>query len=91
MRGVRCLSRSALVERCNRLLALAPISYLALWRLQPAAQALQSSDGGIASIAADDGYESEEAFSRAFKCHAGRFTIGRRTKFDRQSARQSFP
>lgn len=65
------LSRSALVKRFHRLLALAPMSYLALWRLQLAAQALQVSDRGVASIAADVGYESVEAFSRAFKRHAG--------------------
>ncbi|MDO8360335.1 MAG: AraC family transcriptional regulator, partial [Devosia sp.] len=47
------LSRSALVERFHRFLALAPMSYLALWRLQLAAQALQSTDKSVATIAAE--------------------------------------
>ncbi|MGH6922484.1 MAG: AraC family transcriptional regulator [Propylenella sp.] len=65
------LSRSALVDRFHRFLALAPMSYLALWRVQLAAQSLQSSNKGIATIAAEVGYESEEAFRRAFKRHSG--------------------
>lgn len=74
------LSRSALVERFHRFLALAPMSYLTLWRLQLAAQALQSSDRGVGAIAAEVGYESEEAFSRAFKRHGGMTPTGwRRT------------
>lgn len=65
------LSRTALVERFHRLLDVPPMSYLTLWRLQLAAQALQSTNKAVANIAADVGYESEEAFSRAFKRHAG--------------------
>ena len=65
------LSRSALVERFHRVLAVAPMSYLALWRLQLAAQALQSTDKSVAIIATEIGYESEEAFSRAFKRNSG--------------------
>ncbi|MHB1166875.1 MAG: AraC family transcriptional regulator [Candidatus Nanopelagicales bacterium] len=65
------LSRSALVERFHRFLSLAPMSYLALWRLQLAAQALQSTDKSIATIASEVGYESGEAFSRAFKRQSG--------------------
>ncbi len=65
------LSRSALVERFRRFLAITPLSYLGLWRLQLAAQALQSTDKSVATIAADVGYKSEEAFSRAFKRYTG--------------------
>jgi AraC-like DNA-binding protein len=65
------LSRSALVGRFHRLLALTPMSYLTLWRLQLAAQALRNSDAGIAAVAAEVGYGSEAAFSRAFKRHTG--------------------
>lgn len=65
------LSRSALVDRFHRLLDMPPMSYLTQLRLQLATQALQSTDKPITRIAEDVGYGSEEAFSRAFKRHAG--------------------
>lgn len=65
------LSRSALVERFHRILHTSPMRYLALWRLQLAAQALQSTDKSITAITAEVGYGSEEAFSRAFKRASG--------------------
>ena len=61
------LSRSSLVERFTRYLAVPPISYLSRWRLRLAAQALTSTPKGVADIAADVGYESEAAFNRAFR------------------------
>jgi AraC family transcriptional regulator, alkane utilization regulator len=66
------LSRSALVERFQRLLGTSPMRYLTLWRLQLAAQALAGSQDGVGAIAAQIGYRSEEAFSRAFKRRTGR-------------------
>lgn len=65
------LSRSALTERFRRFLGQAPMGYLNAWRLQVAAQRLQSSDDSLAAIAEGVGYGSEEAFSRAFKRHVG--------------------
>jgi AraC-like DNA-binding protein len=65
------LSRSALVERFARYLAEPPMTYLARWRLQVAARALKQTSRGVAEIAADVGYESEAAFSRAFKREFG--------------------
>jgi len=65
------LSRSALAERFRHLLNEPPIQYLTRWRLQTAAQLLRDTDEGIAAIAAQVGYESEAAFNRAFKRHAG--------------------
>ena len=61
------LSRSALVDRFSRFLAVPPMTYLTQWRLQMAARALTTTPRGIADIAADVGYESEAAFNRAFK------------------------
>jgi transcriptional regulator GlxA family with amidase domain len=46
---------------------MAPIHYLAHWRMQVAAQELRHSNASLAQIAATIGYESEAAFSRAFK------------------------
>ena len=43
-----------------------PMHYLALWRMQLASRLL-AEGGQVASVAAAVGYESEPAFSRAFK------------------------
>ena len=61
------LSRSALADRFQRLVGQPPMSYLARWRMEVAAQQLRSSSAGLAQIANSVGYEAEEAFSRAFK------------------------
>ena len=61
------LSRSALGERFTRLIGIAPMHYLANWRMQVAAQELRNSSASLAQIASRVGYESEAAFSRAFK------------------------
>jgi AraC-like DNA-binding protein len=41
--------------------------YLAKWRMLIASELLSNGSANIARIAADIGYESEAAFSRAFK------------------------
>jgi transcriptional regulator GlxA family with amidase domain len=65
------LSRSALAERFTTIIGQPPMQYLARWRLQLAADLLRSSRGSIMSIAVDVGYESEAAFSRAFRREFG--------------------
>src|SRR6185312_17450257 len=59
------LSRSALGERFAAVIGHPPMQYLARWRLQLAADMLHTSRRTIAAIAADVGYDSEAAFSRA--------------------------
>jgi AraC-like DNA-binding protein len=61
------LSRSALHERFVRFVGQAPMQYLANWRMQLAANLLRSTHSTVASIALDVGYDSEAAFTRAFK------------------------
>lgn len=61
------LSRSVLAERFSDLLGMPPMQYLARWRMQIAASILSDASANIASIAEEIGYESEAAFSRAFK------------------------
>jgi AraC-like DNA-binding protein len=61
------LSRSALAERFTRLIGVAPMHYLAKWRMQVAAQELRNSSVSLPKVANTVGYESEAAFSRAFK------------------------
>jgi AraC-like DNA-binding protein len=65
------ISRSALVERFTRYLSEPPMTYLTRWRLQLAAQLLKKTSRGLADISTDIGYESEAAFSRAFKREFG--------------------
>ena len=66
------MSRSAFAERFNSLLGQPPMHYLTLWRMQVAAQHLREGRGSMAQIASAVGYESEEAFSRAFKRQFGK-------------------
>jgi AraC-like DNA-binding protein len=61
------LSRSALHERFVELIGMAPIQYLAQWRMQVASRLLRESQSSVLSIALRTGYESEAAFGRAFK------------------------
>ena len=60
------VSRSALADRFTEMVGQPPMQYLSLWRMQLASRRLL--DGmPVAQVAADVGYESEAAFSRAFK------------------------
>ncbi|NUZ06613.1 AraC family transcriptional regulator [Piscinibacter koreensis] len=65
------LSRSALHERFLALLGQAPMHYLANWRIQCAAALLRQSDASVLAVAQEVGYDSEAAFSRAFKRMVG--------------------
>lgn len=65
------LSRSALAERFTQLVGQPPMQYLTRWRLQLAADMLRSSSRAVAAVAAEVGYDSEAAFSRAFKREIG--------------------
>lgn len=65
------LSRSVLAERFAHLVGSPPMQYLAHWRMQIAAGLLAHGSDKIARVAAEAGYESEEAFSRAFKKFVG--------------------
>jgi AraC-like DNA-binding protein len=61
------VSESLLDERFRAILGLSPIRYLTAWRMHLAEDLLASSDLGVAAVARRVGYESEEAFSRAFR------------------------
>jgi AraC-like DNA-binding protein len=65
------LSRSAFVDRFTALVGMPPIRYLTAWRLQTACLNLRETRMTIAQLAHSVGYESEEAFSRAFKREFG--------------------
>jgi AraC-like DNA-binding protein len=61
------LSRSALHERFVQFVGQAPMQYLASWRMQLGTRLLRESNRNVAAIALEVGYDSEAAFSRAFK------------------------
>lgn len=60
-------SRSVMAERFAEFVGVPPMHYLAKWRMQIASELLMASNDNMANIAAAIGYESEAAFSRAFK------------------------
>ena len=65
------LSRSSLHERFVQFIGFTPMQYLTNWRMQIASRLLTQSSATLASVALDTGYESEAAFSRAFKRAVG--------------------
>jgi AraC-like DNA-binding protein len=65
------VSRTVMAERFMRLVGVPPMHYLAKWRMQVAAEMLNRGNVNMATIAAEIGYESEAAFSRAFKKMTG--------------------
>jgi AraC-like DNA-binding protein len=64
-------SRSSLAKRFAELVGQPPMQYLAKWRMQVAANLLIHGGGKVAAIGAEVGYDSEAAFSRAFKKSTG--------------------
>ncbi|MFT3837513.1 MAG: AraC family transcriptional regulator [Myxococcaceae bacterium] len=63
-------SRTVLAERFSRLVGLPPMQYLTRWRIQLGALLLMKGRK-VSAVALEVGYESEAAFSRAFKKVAG--------------------
>jgi len=66
------VSRSVLDDRFRHVLGRSPIRYLTEWRMHLATELLATTELTVVTIARRVGYESEEAFSRAFKRARGR-------------------
>lgn len=64
-------SRSAMAARFTQLIGYPPMQYLTRWRMQLAARHLNERGAKVAAVAEMVGYESEAAFSRAFKKFSG--------------------
>ena len=64
-------SRTNVARRFAELVGQPPMQYLAQWRMQVAANLLTQSGDKVAAIASRVGYDSEAAFSRAFKKATG--------------------
>ncbi len=65
------LSRTAFITRFAAATGLPPMSYLKAWRLRTARISLAESQQTVAQVGYSVGYDSEEAFSRAFKKEFG--------------------
>ena len=61
------MSRSAFAVRFKELLGQTPLEYVTEWRMQKAMQLLQQRDKKLIDVARLVGYESDAAFSKAFK------------------------
>jgi AraC-like DNA-binding protein len=64
-------SRTAVAKRFGELVGQPPMQYLTQWRMQVAANLLSQSGAKVAAIGSEVGYDSEAAFSRAFKKATG--------------------
>jgi AraC-like DNA-binding protein len=64
-------SRTNLAKRFTEVVGQPPMQYLTQWRMQVAANLLSQSGAKVAAIGAEVGYDSEAAFSRAFKKATG--------------------
>src|SRR5262249_46104705 len=77
------LGRSAFAGRFTSLVGQPMNRYVIAHRMEEAASLIESTDDGIAQIAASVGYETASAFSRLFRRHhgmsPGRFRAARRT------------
>ncbi len=65
------LSRAAFARRFTEQVGEAPLAYLTRWRMGLAARLLRQTENPVAEIATRVGYDSEFAFSRAFKRSRG--------------------
>jgi AraC-like DNA-binding protein len=61
------MSRSAFAVRFKDLLGQTPLEYVTEWRMQKAMQLLEQRDKKLIDVARSVGYESDAAFSKAFK------------------------
>jgi AraC-like DNA-binding protein len=65
------MSRSSFAERFSTLVGKTPMDFLAEWRMQLARRWLERDRLSVAEVAERCGYQSETAFSKAFKRIAG--------------------
>ena len=65
------MSRSSLHDRFVHFIGQPPMQYLTRWRMQLAAGLLRDTKAKLVEVALAAGYESEAAFSRAFKRETG--------------------
>jgi len=83
-------SRSVLAERFQHFVGSSPMQYLTQWRMLLAANLLSRSNAPLARIAEDVGYQTDTAFSRAFRREYGAPpATWRRTQSARNQGREA--
>ncbi|TWC59524.1 AraC family transcriptional regulator [Burkholderia sp. SJZ115] len=66
--AARChVSRSTFAARFRQRMGFGPLEYVQRWRMQLAMRALRKSDVTVSAVAQSLGYDSDSAFSHAFK------------------------
>ncbi|RZJ07537.1 MAG: AraC family transcriptional regulator [Rubrivivax sp.] len=65
--GLAAVSRSTFAQRFKQAMGMGPLEYVLRWRMLLAARELRQADSTVSSIAERLGYESDSAFSNAFK------------------------
>lgn len=69
--GLAGMSRSSFADRFASLIGAAPLHYQTRWRLLLANEMLKAPDTRVSDVARRVGYDSDAAFSRAFKAQFG--------------------
>ncbi|HEY4199206.1 MAG TPA: AraC family transcriptional regulator [Devosiaceae bacterium] len=70
------MSRSSFAEKFSALVKEAPLSYQNRWRLTLAHDLLRQANARVSDVARQVGYDSDAAFSRAFKAQFGIAPVG---------------
>ncbi|HET9207538.1 MAG TPA: AraC family transcriptional regulator [Burkholderiaceae bacterium] len=81
-------SRSVLAERFAHYVGQSPMQYLGKWRMAIASNLLRRSASSLMQIALEVGYETDAAFSRAFKREFGMPPAAWRRQHGAESARE---
>ena len=79
------MSRSAFASQFTRLVGEPPLHYVARWRMLKASQLLKEERQTLAEVAVAVGYDSEAAFSKAFKRWCGQAPGSYRREMRRES------
>ncbi|PKR55737.1 AraC family transcriptional regulator [Thalassospira marina] len=66
------MSRTSFALHFRTKVGMPPLTYVQNWRMRLARRALRDRDIPVSSLAMELGYQSESAFSNAFKRHSGR-------------------
>ncbi len=82
-------SRSVLAERFQELVGQPPMQYLAQWRMLLASNLLARSNAPLARIAEEVGYQTDTAFSRAFRREFGMPPVAWRRRQAGAAAREA--
>jgi AraC-like DNA-binding protein len=87
--GLAGMSRSTFAERFKQIVGASPMDYLTRWRMLVAGDKLRNSRESVSAIALSVGYQSESAFSTAFKRTMAYSPRQFRRSNDRENANQT--